>query len=109
MQYHRITHVDVVLGGSASECVIIQALEEAFQNTSFSLSTRSQIQQIKVKLEAYFASETDVYLRLSYVSAQLYQFYKIVDIETLKAVDRITCGEWGSIFDLRFCASFVCL
>ncbi|KAH7704617.1 hypothetical protein AAVH_28199 [Aphelenchoides avenae] len=104
--YHRITHVDVVLGGSASECVIIQALEEAFLNESFSLSTRQQIQQIKVKLEAYFVSETDVYLRMGYVSAQLYQFYKLFDIKALKAVDRITLGEWGSIFDLRFCASF---
>ncbi|KAH7716221.1 hypothetical protein AAVH_16346 [Aphelenchoides avenae] len=103
--YWRITNVSIVIGGSSSECVLIQALEEAFQNTSFSLSVRSQIQQIKVKVEGYFASETNVYLRLEYISAQLYQFFKL-DIKIVKYVKRITLGEWGSIYDLLFCAGF---
>ena len=106
VQYWRITNVSIVIGGSSSECVLIQALEEAFQNTSFSLSVRSQINQIKVKLEAYFKVETDVYLRLQYFSAQIYQFYKL-EIFIAEFVGRTSLGEWGCIYDLIFCAAFV--
>ena len=61
-----------------------------------------------MKLEAYFQSETNVYLRLGYVSAQLYEFYKLADF-LVPYVDRCSLASWGDIYDLLFCAAFVSL
>jgi len=103
--YYQISTISVVLGGSTSDCVLLQSLQEAFENTSFSLSVRSQIQQLKGKLEAYFESESDVTLRLEYVNAQSYQFFKLevfIQIDVL----RIGCGSWGTYFEIIFCGAF---
>ncbi|KAJ9473802.1 hypothetical protein VN97_g13278, partial [Penicillium thymicola] len=66
--------LEVVLSGSSdSDCALCAALTEAVANTSFTLSVRNQIKQLHDKLITFFASTTDVEVRLAYVSAQYWQ------------------------------------
>jgi len=106
--YNQISTIKVVLGGKASECVLIKALQEAFENTSFSYSVRSQFQQIKIKLEAAFEVDVDIYYRLKEFTAIWYQFRKLnIDFKAfLEGSFRIECAEWGSFWEIIFCGSF---
>src|SRR5689334_16698612 len=52
--YDQSLTISTVISGSSSECVLLLALDEAVANTTFTLSVRSQIKQLRVKLAAFF-------------------------------------------------------
>jgi hypothetical protein len=102
--YQRITTVSVVLSGtSRSDCLLLQALVEASQNTSFTENQRNTILQLVVKLEGFFAVNVSLSARLQFVSQQCYQMFALASWE-IEIVESVMCGTWGSIYDLIFCS-----
>ncbi|KAI1697573.1 hypothetical protein DdX_18429 [Ditylenchus destructor] len=106
--------LEVVLSGSSdSDCALCEALTEASANTSFDLSVRSQIKQFRDKLVTFFATTTDVEVRLAYVSAQYWQMIImepwIVKVMSLVSIKDKTCGcgeDWGIFADLIWVSQF---
>lgn len=94
--------------GSSSNCTLLLALQAAYQSTNYTITVRNQIMQLYNKLSLYFASNSDVSLRMSYFSSQCYEFYELLPyLQTF--IDQISLGSFGSIYDLLFCSQFVSL
>lgn len=70
------------------------------------MSERSQINQMEAKFVKFFQSKTVVSVRLEFVSAQCFQFFRLAPF-VVADVEAIQLGNWGTIRDLLFCASFV--
>ena len=106
-QYHQITIIDTVIGGDVSSCVLVQALYDAYQNTSFSTSERSQLYQLYNKTQVYFEENTDISLRLNFFVSIVYSQWQLssFDFYLEIIVDQISCGEFGYIYDLIFCSN----
>ncbi|CAD5227164.1 unnamed protein product [Bursaphelenchus xylophilus] len=106
VNYWRVANYEVVVGGSASSCALIQVLTECYENTSSgSISQRSQIKQLVEKLTAYFESEVSVELRVSYFVEQSYQFL-ILNQWSLELIFSLEIDGFGSIYELILAFSF---
>ncbi|KAI6216258.1 hypothetical protein M3Y95_01289600 [Aphelenchoides besseyi] len=102
--YWRIQNFEIAVGGSVEECALIQALISCYQNESSGLSTgeRSDIKGFTDKISQYFTSNTDVQVRISYFSQQLYQLF-ILEQWTVKTIYSIEISaEYGSIWQLIY-------
>jgi len=105
--YSRITSLSMVISGSSdSDCVLLAALQEASTNGSFTNAQKTQILQLKAKLELYFKSTTSLKMRLKYISSTCHEMFKL-EPWMIEMVESIMCGEWGSIYDIIF-SSGVC-
>ncbi|KAH7713252.1 hypothetical protein AAVH_19419 [Aphelenchoides avenae] len=103
--YQRIQTFSVVLNGPPSHCTFIKALQAAGKNAHLSMSKRAQINQMEAKFVKFFQSESTVRVRLEFVSAQCFQFFRLAPF-IVADVEAIQLGNWGTIRDLLFCASF---
>jgi hypothetical protein len=103
--YWQISTLDVVLGGDASECGIIKALEAASKNSSFNLLIKAQFSQLKTKLIIAFQSEVDISIRLEIFADICFEY---LQNETFMIEFVNSCGisGWGSIIELIFCEAF---
>jgi len=102
-RYEQIVTISEVVGGSVSNCELLQALLEASQNTSFSITVQNEFLELEQKLAAYFQDTSDVEARLSYVVSQCFSLFQLV--EYMEAyVEAVSFGSWGSFYDLIFCS-----
>ncbi|KAI1706829.1 hypothetical protein DdX_12823 [Ditylenchus destructor] len=107
--YDRALTISTVIGGSSSDCVLLLALDEAVANTSFTITVRNQLKQLRIKLAAYFDVEVDVQLRLTYISQQCWQLFLVEEFITqfLDLISLEVHGEqWGIFYDILWCSQF---
>ncbi|KAI6222253.1 hypothetical protein M3Y95_00965300 [Aphelenchoides besseyi] len=97
--FEQITTVDVVIGGSVSDCVLLQVLLEASQNTSYSTSVRSSIKEFYQTCYEFFQVEVDVYVRLEFFINQTFQWY-LLEEWFIEYVYGLELAEWGSFYEL---------
>ncbi|KAI1700777.1 hypothetical protein Ddc_17940 [Ditylenchus destructor] len=83
--------------------------DDAVANTSFTITVRNQLKQLRIKLAAYFDVEVDVQLRLTYISQQCWQLFLVEEFITqfLDLISLEVDGElWGIFYDILWCSQF---
>ncbi|KAI6209128.1 Trehalase [Aphelenchoides besseyi] len=95
------------IGGSVSNCVLLQVLLEASQNTSYSTSVRSSIKQFYQVCYEFFQVEVDVYVRLEFFINQTFQWY-LLEEWFVEYVYGLELAEWGSFYQLIASGYFHC-
>jgi hypothetical protein len=109
--HHRaLTISHVLVGSSDADCPLLKSLSNAYANTSFTLTIRSQIKQFHDKLAVYFGQVTDVDQRMVYVIQQYWQMIVVEQfiVPTMSEVSLVdlTGEEWGLFYDLTWVSQF---
>jgi len=102
--YWRITTLSTVISGSStSDCVLLEALEAASSNSSFTLSEQAEILQLEQKLALFFSENVSISARLEYISQTCFQMF-LLEPFMVSIIEQITLNVWGDIYDIIFCS-----
>ncbi|CAD5221119.1 unnamed protein product [Bursaphelenchus okinawaensis] len=100
--YWRAYNFDIAVGGSTSDCALIQVLTQAYQNESIgSTSERAQIKELVETLTTYYESNTEVSVRIEYFYTQLYQFL-IIQEWSVEIIYSLEISGYGDLYELIY-------
>ncbi|CAD5223729.1 unnamed protein product [Bursaphelenchus okinawaensis] len=98
--YWLVFNFEVAVGGSASECELIQTLTTCYENASSgSTSERAQIKELVEKLTTYYESNTEVEVRVEYFVAQFYEWL-IIQEWSVEIIFSLEIQGYGTVYDL---------
>ncbi|CAD5223727.1 unnamed protein product [Bursaphelenchus okinawaensis] len=98
--YWQIYNFDIAVGGSASDCALIQTLTTCYENVSSgSTSERAQIKELVEKLTTYYESNTGVEVRVEYFVAQFYEWL-IIQEWSVEIIFSLEIQSYGTIYEL---------
>ncbi|CAD5231139.1 unnamed protein product [Bursaphelenchus okinawaensis] len=98
--YWLVFNFEIAVGGSVSECELIQTLTACYENVSSgSTSERAQIKELVEKITTYYESYVEVDVRVEYFVEQFYEWL-IIQEWSVEIIFGLEIQGYGTVYDL---------
>jgi hypothetical protein len=93
----------LAVGGDETDCPLLKALDELWQNTSYSTSQRSDFKELHDKFKACITLdvEIDIKIRIKNFTEELYELLILAEWD-ISAIYIVEIEGYGSIYDLIY-------